>query len=125
MRFPIQGDVVVIDAEPHSGIEYGGHDQATGNVKRYMVVMSSSEYNQMTGLILAMPITTVEKYHNNPHYMPILISGNSETGVKGYVVLWQLQNFDYGARHGRIVNHISVRLFNQLTPYVHDMLGLN
>ncbi|MFC6295865.1 type II toxin-antitoxin system PemK/MazF family toxin [Lactiplantibacillus daoliensis] len=124
MIFPAQGDVVAIDAEPHSGAEYGGHDQTNGNIRRHMVVMSSSAYNQATGLILAMPITTVEKYRNNGHYMPILISGNHDTGVKGYVVLWQLQNFDYASRNGRVVNRVSTQFFNRLTPFVHDMLGL-
>lgn len=30
MRFPEQRDVVVIDAEPHFGREYGGHNKQAG-----------------------------------------------------------------------------------------------
>lgn len=123
MIFPEKGDIVIVDAEPHSGIEYGGHDNDVGNVRRHMVVMSADEYNQSTGMILAMPITTSNKYQNDDRYYPILISGGF-VGVKGYVALWQLQNFDYQARNGEIVNKINHKQYNELLRYVKDMLDL-
>ncbi|MBC6910813.1 type II toxin-antitoxin system PemK/MazF family toxin, partial [Lactobacillus reuteri] len=39
------------------------------------------------------------------------------------VVLWQLQNFDYHARNGVIVNHLSEKMIKQLQQYVNDMVG--
>ncbi|WP_367297432.1 type II toxin-antitoxin system PemK/MazF family toxin [Loigolactobacillus coryniformis] len=124
MRLPEQKDIVVIDAEPHSGREYGGHEPQTGNVRRHMVVMSSSSYTRATGMILAMPITTALKYTNNPRYLPILLTGGNKSGVKGFIALWQLQNFDFRSRNGEIVNRISDRTYKDLLPYVKDMLGL-
>lgn len=55
--------------------------------------------------------------------MPILINGSDGMGVKGYIVLWQLQNFDYNARNGVIVNHLSEKKIKELQQYVNDMVG--
>ncbi|MDV7758001.1 type II toxin-antitoxin system PemK/MazF family toxin [Liquorilactobacillus mali] len=124
MRFPEQKDIVIVDAEPHSGREYGGHAPQTGNVRRHMVVMNSDSYTRATGMILAMPITTSSRYKSNPRYLPILLAGGYKDGVKGYIALWQLQNFDYVSRNGEIVNQISDKTYKELLPYVKDMLGL-
>ncbi|MCV3741382.1 type II toxin-antitoxin system PemK/MazF family toxin [Lentilactobacillus hilgardii] len=124
MKFPKQKDVVVVDAEPHSGREYEGHSKKSGNARRHMVVASSSAYSRATGMILAMPIMTADKYVSNPRYLPILISGGSDDGVKGYIALWQLQNFDFVSRNGTIVNQITDQMYKSLLPYVKDMLGI-
>lgn len=122
MEFPNKGDVIIADAEPHAGHEMGGHNPSKGNIRRHYVVMSTTAYNQATHMFIAMPITTAN-YANNARYMPILINGSDGTGVKGYIVLWQLQNFDYVARNGRIVNHVSNKTLKQLQHYVNDMVG--
>lgn len=124
MKFPKQRDIVIIDAEPHSGREYGGHAPQNGNVRRHMIVMSSSSYTRATGMILAMPITTSLRYMNNPRYFPILLTGGHKSGVKGFIALWQLQNFDFISRNGEVVNQISDKTYKELLPYVKDMLGL-
>jgi mRNA interferase MazF len=108
---PEKGDIVVIDAD-------------SGNIRRHMVVMSSSDYNKSTGFILGMPITTSQRVANRVGYYPILIPGDKHTGVKGYVVVWQLQNFDYISRHGVIINKINHNLYKELLVYVKDMLDL-
>ncbi|WHS05265.1 type II toxin-antitoxin system PemK/MazF family toxin (plasmid) [Ligilactobacillus salivarius] len=125
MIYPKKGDIVIIDAEPHSGKEYGGHDPKQGNNRRHMVVVSSDDYNKATGMILGMPITTSLRYENNPRYMPILKSGNVMDGVKGYIALWQLQNFDFKSRNGIIINSLTPKEYKQLVPYILDMLDLN
>ncbi len=45
MQFPKKGDVIIADAEPHSGHEMGGHDPRKGDIRRHYVVMSTNEYN--------------------------------------------------------------------------------
>ena len=75
-------------------------------------------------MFIGLPITTAN-YANNPRYLPILINGTHGTGVKGYVVLWQLQNFDFESRKGVIVNHISKKCLHTLQQYVDDMVGRN
>lgn len=124
MQFPQKGDVIIADAEPHSGHEMDGHNPQNGNIRRHYVVMSTTAYNKATHMFIGMPITTAN-YANNPRYLPILINGTHGTGVKGYVVLWQLQNFDFEARNGRIVNHISAKELHTLQRYVDDMVGHN
>lgn len=122
-QIPKQQDIVVIDAEPHSGREYGGHNPKTGNIRRHMVVVSSTDYNQATGMIIGMPITTNNKYANKPMFMPILINGANGTGVKGNIVLWQLQNFDFNARNGVIVNRIDNRSFSKIKLITKDIFN--
>ncbi|AKP67312.1 type II toxin-antitoxin system PemK/MazF family toxin [Companilactobacillus ginsenosidimutans] len=122
-KYPLQGDVIIIDAEPHAGRESGGHDVESGNIRRHMVVMSSDDYNRRTGLVLALPITTSDRASGSPAYYPILIPGG-RNGVKGYVFLWQLQNYDYIARHGRVVNRISTNQYQDLLLNVKDMLDI-
>lgn len=122
MKFPQKGDVIIADAEPHSGHEMGGHNPQIGNIRRHYVVMSTTAYNKATHMFIGMPITTAN-YANNPRYLPILINGTRGTGVKGYVVLWQLQNFDFEARNGKIVNQISAKELQTLQRYVDDMVG--
>ncbi|QNQ81108.1 type II toxin-antitoxin system PemK/MazF family toxin [Lactobacillus sp. PV034] len=123
MMYPKKGDIVVVDAEPHSGHEMGGHNPNKGNIRRHYVVMSTTEYNEATHMFVGMPITTSSKYKDNPRYKSILIPGINGSGVKGYIVLWQLQNFDFDSRNGKIVNHIGVQLMDELQQYVDDMVG--
>lgn len=125
INFPVKGDVIVLNAEPHSGKEFGGHNESSGNVRRHMIVMSSDAYNRATGMVLAMPITTSERRRNQPGYYPILIIGGNSNGVKGFVALWQLQNFDFKSRNGKIVNKITSKQYDDLLPYVKDMLDIN
>lgn len=113
-----------MDGEPHSGKEYGGHAPSAGNVRRYMVVMSSDSYTRAMGMILAMPITTVQRYMNNPRYFPILLAGGPQDGVKGFIALLQLQDFDFVSRNGSVVNRINDKTYRETLPYVKDMLGL-
>ncbi len=65
------------------------------------IIMSSTDYNQTTKVVLAMPITTSNRYQNNKWYFQILINGSQNAGVKGYVVGWQLNNFDFNSHHGQ------------------------
>ncbi|WP_347284107.1 type II toxin-antitoxin system PemK/MazF family toxin [Lactobacillus taiwanensis] len=123
--YPKQGDVIIIDAEPHSGSEYGGHDPSRGNIRRRMVVVSSTEYNKATHMIIGMPITTSNRYSNDERYKEILVMGNNcHTMVKGYVVLWQLLNYDFDSRQGEIVNNVSQTYLKDLMVYVKDILGV-
>ena len=124
MIFPKQGDVVVVDAEPHAGHEMGGHNPRSGNIRRHYVVVSSTAYNSATHMFVGMPITTTNR-SGNARYLPLLINGSKRDGVKGYVVLWQLQNFDYEARRGEVVNSVSPAVLNRLLTQVKDIFDIN
>lgn len=75
-------------------------------------------------MILGLPITTSSRYVGNPRYLPILLAGGQQDGVKGFIALWQLQNFDFVSRNGQVVNRITDKTYKELVPYVKDMLGL-
>ena len=111
MIVPKHKDIIFIDYEPHSGREYCGHDKE--NIRRPMVVLSNDAYNKATGLVVGMPMTTVEK-NNDRLYMPIMIPNNFGIGIKGNIVLWQIQNFDYRSRNAEIVGQVNNKTFKEL-----------
>lgn len=122
IEFPRKGDVIIADAEPHAGTEMGGHNPKQGNIRRHYVVMSNTPYNRATRMFIGMPITTTN-HAGDSRFMPILINGSRGDGVKGYVVLWQLQNFDFVARHGRVVNRVNDATLRRLQRFVDDMVS--
>ncbi|WP_374211464.1 type II toxin-antitoxin system PemK/MazF family toxin [Lactobacillus sp. ESL0791] len=123
-NYPNQGDIIIVDAEPHIGKEYGGHNPRANNIRRHMVVISNTAYNRQTGMFVGMPITTSEKYKNNQHYKPILLV-DAKNGVKGFVCLWQIQNFDFLKRNGKIVNHVQKPYLKDLLNYVNAITELD
>jgi mRNA interferase MazF len=58
-------------------------------------------------------------------YLPILIEGGYTNGIKGFVALWQLQNFDFVSRNGEIVNQINDKKYKKLLSYIKKELLLN
>jgi mRNA interferase MazF len=123
VTYPKQGDIVVVDAEPHAGREMGGHAPREGNVRRHYVVLSGTPYNNNVGMIIGMPITTSVRYEGNPRYLPILIMAGIDS-VKGYVVTWQLQNFDFEARNGKIIGQASSKMIKKLKFIVSDLFEI-
>lgn len=107
---PKQGNLIFIDAEPHVGHEEGGHDPKTGNIRRPMVVLSNSKYNQLTGMVVCMPITS--KIHLDFRIaVPIR---DSASGIQGSIITYQIPNYDFKARHGEIVGYISASTLSKL-----------
>lgn len=110
---PKQGDLIYIDAEPHIGHEEGGHDPAAGNIKRPMVVISNDGYNQQTGMVVCMPITS-KHVENRRMYAPI---ADFDSGIKGSIILFQVPNYDFVGRHGEVVGKISNTVLNRLIDF--------
>ncbi|MFD1470892.1 type II toxin-antitoxin system PemK/MazF family toxin [Companilactobacillus mishanensis] len=98
---PKQGDLIWINFEPHAGHEYGGHDPNSNNIRRPMLVMSSDIYNQLTGMIVGFPITS--KIPNN-YPTAIKISTNK---ISGYALTNSVLGYDFEARNGQVVDHVS------------------
>lgn len=121
-KYPKQKDIIIIDSEPHSGKKYGGY--SSENIRRPMVVVSSDEYNQSTGMIIGMPITSADKSAYPLLFKPIMVTNGDGTEIKGYVIMWQLQNFDFYARNGVIVNRVSDSFFSDLQKVVKDIHGI-
>lgn len=117
-EYPKQGDLIWIDAEPHAGHEYGGHNPQTNNIRRPMLVISSDVYNQRTGMIVGFPITS-----KIPLGFPAALKITS-TKIHGYAILSNLLGYDYTARHGEIVDHISKPLKTEALSVVKDIFGI-
>ncbi len=114
-----QGDIIFIDAEPHAGEEQGGHDPDHGNIRRPAVVLSNDSYNQITPLVIIMPITSSTKAYSPTLLVPLI---DKASGVKGYVVTIQVQCFAFKARHGVVVGHVSSSLLKLLLKRAIDNL---
>lgn len=123
MDYPIQGDIIFIDAEPHAGHELDGHSMETENIRRPMVVLSNSDYNKSTGLISAMPITSHNFFGNydDKSYVPIM---DINSGVRGNVVTYYLPSYDFSARHGEVVGHASDKILTELLNDVKNLFDL-
>ncbi|KRN78824.1 hypothetical protein BGL34_03895 [Fructilactobacillus lindneri] len=91
---PKQGDIIFIDAEPHSGHEYGGHNEINKNIRRPFLVLSGNYYNLGTGMIAGFPIT-----HKEPKFSPSIKINTPK--IKGYAVA-QILGYDFFARNGTI-----------------------
>lgn len=115
---PKQGDLIWIDAEPHAGHEYGGHDQSADNIRRPMLVMSSDLYNQRTGMVVGFPITS-----KVPRGFPGALKIESNK-VHGYAILTNLLGYDYSARSGEVVDHLSKALRLKALAAVKDIFDI-
>lgn len=98
-HFPKQGDLIWIDAEPHAGHEYGGHEP-TNNIRRPMLVTSSESYNRITGMVAGFPITS-----QIPADFPTALKIKTAK-IQGYAVLSSLLGYDFDARHGEVVAQV-------------------
>ncbi|WP_390407309.1 type II toxin-antitoxin system PemK/MazF family toxin [Lacticaseibacillus jixiensis] len=117
MRMPKQGDIIFIDAEPHAGKEFGGHNPETNNNRRPMIVLSNSDYNHATKMVIGM-VVTHSTFGDQNWYERF---ADLSSGVEGNIVLWQLPTYDAVARHTEIVGHVSDKLLNRLKQAAKDI----
>lgn len=115
-KFAEQGDLIWIDAEPHAGHEYGGHNE--NNIRRPMLVMSSNVYNERTGMIVGFPITS-----KLPVNFPLGLRIQTDK-VHGYAVLSNLMGYDFLARNGEIVDHVNRATKQQALQAIQDIFVL-
>lgn len=114
---PKQGDLIWINSEPHAGHEYRAHDVSAGNTFRPMLVMSDFAYNQRTGMIVGFPITHTT-HISKPFQFEL--SGHK---ISGHVILTGLLGYDYLARAGKTVDHVSAKELLQAKRAVKDIFG--
>jgi mRNA interferase MazF len=83
-RVPSQGDFVTITFDPQAGHEQKGCRPA--------LVVSVTEFNRATGLVICCPIT------NTNRRTPFHIAVPSVSGLTGFVMCEQMKSVDYRAR---------------------------
>jgi mRNA interferase MazF len=108
----------MIDAEPRADKEYGEHDAESGNIRRPMVVLSSDDYNENSDMCVGMMITSTKR--------PLSVQQHKEfidvaSGIHGKIIMWQIPNYDYRARHMKIVGHIHGSLLKELVQRAKDI----
>lgn len=116
---PKQGDIVFVDAEPHLGKEYGGHNFNNGNIRRPLIVLSNDDYNEATGMVIGMFVTSSDNFMNEM----LKPFADFESGVKGNIVLWQLPTYDAAACHLEVVVHAKSSLVKELKQAATDLFN--
>lgn len=114
-----QGDLILIDAEPHAGHEMGGHNPQNNNnnIRRPFLVMSRSDYSHKSGLVVGLAITHVHR--DSPFRFSI---ADFESKVNGDALLLQLLSYDFIARHGEVIGHVhSQRQFKTILKQVQNI----
>ena len=89
---PKQGDVVLISFDPTSGHEQKG--------SRPAVVISATEYNTRSGMMLVCPITSKGK----GYLFEVAYTGKK---IKGFILVDQIRSMDWFARKPRLLEKCS------------------
>ena len=112
-----QGDIIFIDAEPHTGHEEGGHKPQDGNIRRPLVVISNDAYNAQTKMIVGMPVTS-KLLTDRRIFLPI---ADPASGVKGSIITYMIPNYDYIARHAEVVGKVTSSVLADLLQRAHSI----
>ena len=89
---PERGDIVWIDFSPIKGHEQSG--------LRPAVIVSSSKYNVLSGIVLACPVTSKQK----SYFFEVAIQGLNK---KSFVLADQVRAFDYSKRIKKVAGKVS------------------
>lgn len=73
-----------------------------------LLVLSPSEFNAVTGLVIGLPMTTAAYNATNPFAVRVGVAAGRSTGKTSYVLCHQPKSFDWRARRAR--PHASKRL---------------
>lgn len=87
---PDRGDIIWIDFNPQSGREMRD--------RHPMLVLSPIQFNEKTGIVIGLPMTTAEYNSTNPFAIPF--TGNQNT--VSYVLTHQPKSFDWRKRGAKI-----------------------
>lgn len=110
---PKQGDIITINFDPSAGREI--------QKRRPAIVVSTNNYNLVTGLVVVCPITTTEK----THFVPL----NESHQTKGYVNPLQVKSLDYKARQWKYIEKATLAELGRVAQTVsmifnfYDLLG--
>lgn len=112
-KYPYQGDIITINFDPSAGREI--------KKRRPALVISTNNYNLVTGLVAVCPITSTVK----PHFIAL----NESHQIKGYVNPLQVKTLDYNVRHWKKVEKATLAELGKVAQTVNmifnfdDLLG--
>lgn len=111
MKYPKQGDIILLDFDPQAGQEQAG--------KRPALVISEQAFNKATGFAAVCPVTNQVKGHP----FEVVVSGTSKTA--GVVLSDQFKSLDIGARGFKVVDSVGEQTLSLTLRNISLMLGLN
>jgi mRNA interferase MazF len=90
---PDRQDIIWIDCNPQVGSEMRDIHP--------MVVLSTRAFNDKTGLVIGLPMTTAAYNATNPFAIVAGTATGRKSGVSSYVLCHQPKSFDWRLRHAR------------------------
>ncbi len=106
---PDAGDLAWINFDPQTGREQAKDRPA--------LVITVSDFNAATGLLMACPVTRTER----PWRIRIALTG---TATAGFVMIEQLKSLDWQARGAAFIERVPLVLFAEVTSRIATMLAL-
>jgi mRNA interferase MazF len=104
---PKQGDVVLISFNPTKGHEQKG--------SRPAVVISATEYNSRSGMMLVCPVTSKGK----GYVFEVAYSG---TKIKGFILVDQIRSMDWYTRQPKFIEKCSPEKVSQIRLLVASLI---
>jgi mRNA interferase ChpB len=111
-RVPDRGDILHIDLEPTRGKEQQG--------MRYALVLSAAAFNQLTGLVLACPITQGGGFART-HGFAVPLTGTGTT-TQGVVLCHQVRVLSYAERNARVIETAPTSVVDDVIARVQTLL---
>ncbi len=107
---PTTGDIVIVDSNPQAGHEQAG--------KRPALVLSSRQFNKVTGFAWLCPIINQAKGYP----FEVAISGSKKTS--GVILTDQLKSLDWSARTLHKVDTVNAACLKEVKRLVSTILGM-
>lgn len=86
---PDRGDIIWINYNPQSGREMRDMHP--------MLVLSPMKFNDCTGIVIGLPMTTAEYNNTNP----FAVQFQGQKGTISYILAHQPKSFDWRKRHAK------------------------
>lgn len=106
---PEAGDLVWVNFDPQAGREQAKNRPA--------LVITGSEFNAATGLLVACPVTRTDR----PWRTRVALIG---TSTSGFVMIEQVKSIDWRARGAAFVECVPKPLFDDIKSRIATMLDL-
>lgn len=110
---PDRRDMIWIDFNPQSGSEMRDEHP--------MLVLSTKAFNERTGIVIGLPMTTAATNESNPFAVKC-----AKEGKVAYILTHQPKSFDWRARHARAHpwKNVSPATFQEATSGLNDIIQL-
>lgn len=90
---PERQDIIWIDCNPQVGTKMRDVHP--------MLVLSTGAFNQKTGLVIGLPMTTAAYNATNPFAVAVSMASGRKADKASYVLCHQPKSFDWRLRHAR------------------------